>query len=199
MPADSSTNSLPAAIPARRTTGRPSLYRSEYDDLAFNYCLLGATNEDLARCFDVSRDTVQVWLATLDTFSDAVKRGREAADARVARSLFTRATGATAKTQKPVILKDGNGGQRIEIVEYVEAYPPDTVAGIFWLKNRRPDLWRDKQDVDLSVTGRIARIPDDERTAKALELLKRLAGDSTPGVQAGPVIDVEPEPTKQSE
>lgn len=27
---------------------------------------------------------------------------------------------------------------------------PDTTAAIFWLKNRRPDLWRDKQHTELS-------------------------------------------------
>ena len=26
-------------------------------------------------------------------------------------------------------------------------YPPDPVSGIFWLKNRQPDKWRDRKEV----------------------------------------------------
>jgi hypothetical protein len=29
-------------------------------------------------------------------------------------------------------------------------YPPDTTAAIFWLKNRRPDLWRDRNQTELT-------------------------------------------------
>lgn len=32
----------------------------------------------------------------------------------------------------------------------VKEVVPDTTAQIFWLKNRRPDRWRDKQDMELS-------------------------------------------------
>ena len=36
------------------------------------------------------------------------------------------------------------------MVDYVEHYPPDTTACIFWLKNRQPALWRDKVQQELS-------------------------------------------------
>ena len=43
------------------------------------------------------------------------------------------------------------------VVEYTEEvhYPPDTVAMIFWLKNRRPDKWRDRQEIEQHNTGEI--------------------------------------------
>lgn len=31
--------------------------------------------------------------------------------------------------------------------DFIEHFPPDTTAMIFWLKNRQPDKWRDKRDV----------------------------------------------------
>jgi hypothetical protein len=37
------------------------------------------------------------------------------------------------------------------IVPTVKNYPPDTTAVIFWLKNRRPDEWRDKIDHGISA------------------------------------------------
>lgn len=33
-------------------------------------------------------------------------------------------------------------------MEYIEHYPPDTTAAIFWLKNRQPAKWRDKKEVE---------------------------------------------------
>ena len=46
---------------------------------------------------------------------------------------------------------------------------PDVRAQIFWLKNRRPDLWRDKQEIDHTADGetmsyvKIFELPDDGR------------------------------------
>src|SRR5690349_17441895 len=74
-------------------TGRPTLYRDEYPEQARKYCLLGATNADLARLFDVAGSTIDKWIAEIPAFSGAVKAGREEADAKVAESLFRRATG----------------------------------------------------------------------------------------------------------
>lgn len=31
--------------------------------------------------------------------------------------------------------------ERVEIVELEQEVPPDTTAGIFWLKNRKPEQW----------------------------------------------------------
>src|SRR5271156_4205245 len=42
-------------------------------------------------------------------------------------------------------------GTHIERLEYIEYYPPDTAAMCFWLKNRRPDRWRDVQQLDSQV------------------------------------------------
>ena len=42
-------------------------------------------------------------------------------------------------------------------------YPPDTTAGIFWLKNRKPAEWRDKQEVEHSGNVTIQASPLDER------------------------------------
>ena len=59
--------------------GQPTSYKPEYDELAHNYCLLGATNEVLAGFFGVTRRTIQNWIATHPDFANAVYRGRAAA------------------------------------------------------------------------------------------------------------------------
>jgi len=66
--------------------------------------------------------------------------GREEADAKVAASLYHRANGYSHKAEKIAFDKDGNELR----AEYVEHYPPDTASMIFWLKNRRHDLWKNE-------------------------------------------------------
>lgn len=124
------------------TGGRPTLYRSEYADQAQKYCLLGATNEDLAQFFDVSVTTIKNWMRDHEEFLAAIKNGKEIADARVAESLFKRANGFVAPDTHFAVI---NG----EVVETPteKVYPPDTTACIFWLKNRQPGKWRDKVEI----------------------------------------------------
>lgn len=98
--------------------GRPTKYKAEFNERVYGACLLGATNEDLAKVLDVSVATVKNWLNSEPEFLASVKRGREEADEKVVQSLYNTAL-------------EGN-----------------TTAQIFWLKNRQKRQWRDKQEVD---------------------------------------------------
>lgn len=130
-----------------KPAGRPTLYKQEYADLAFKFCLLGATNADLARNFEVHISSIDEWIATRTEFSSAIKKGKEEADAKVASRLFARAMGYEQKAVK--ISSNPDGAEHI--TEYIERFPPETAACIFWLKNRQPGKWRDK--IDQSITG----------------------------------------------
>ena len=55
--------------------GNPSLYKPDYCELAHNYCLLGATNEELASFFDVVRSSIDNWIASHPEFAKAVHDG----------------------------------------------------------------------------------------------------------------------------
>jgi hypothetical protein len=118
--------------------GRPTAYKPEYCELAHNYCLLGATAEELAGFFDVTRGTINNWIATIPEFATALREGRDLADARVARKLFTRAMGYDRKVERTVWHR---GEERT--VSNTLHYPPDTHACIFWLRNRRRRTWRE--------------------------------------------------------
>lgn len=121
--------------------GRPSDYREEYAEQAYNYCLLGATDAQLAVFFDVSETTINNWKLQYPEFLESLKRGKEMADAKVAQALFHRATGYS---HPDVDIKMFEGS--IIQTETVKHYPPDATSMIFWLKNRQPQLWREKRE-----------------------------------------------------
>lgn len=115
--------------------------------------LLGATDKELAQAAGVSEVTINAWKREHPDFLKSLKDGKAVADANVAKSLYRRALGYAHPAVKILAVARGNNqGSDVEQVPYVERYPPDTVAAMFWLKNRRPDLWRDKQDVEHSGT-----------------------------------------------
>jgi DNA-binding XRE family transcriptional regulator len=122
---------------------RPSSYKAEFAEQALKLCRLGATDADLAGFFDVSEQTINAWKKAHEAFLESLKAGKALADAEVADKLYRRATGYEHSAVK--IVANATTGQE-HIVPYTERYPPDTTAAIFWLKNRRPDLWRDKVD-----------------------------------------------------
>ncbi|MDH1341898.1 terminase [Ectopseudomonas oleovorans] len=131
----------------KRERGRPTLYRAEYAEQARKLCRLGATDKELADFFAVDEATINRWKVAHPHFCESLKAGKQIADAEVADKLFQRATGYEHKAVK--IVADAKTGAEHQ-VEYVERYAPDTTAIIFWLKNRRPDLWRDRIDNTLS-------------------------------------------------
>jgi DNA-binding XRE family transcriptional regulator len=111
--------------------------------------LLGATDKELADFFGVSEQTLNAWKQAHPAFLESLKAGKEMADSMVADRLFKRATGYEHEAVK--IVADAKTGQE-HIVPYVERYPPDTTACIFWLKNRQRGKWRDR--IDNEHTGR---------------------------------------------
>ena len=120
--------------------GRPTSYRESFAGQAAKLCKLGATDADLADFFGVSIRTTQRWQAEFPAFCRALKLGKEQADQRVERSLFQRAIGYTRDNLK--IFMPAGATEPIE-APYREEVPPDVTACIFWLKNRKPEQWRD--------------------------------------------------------
>jgi hypothetical protein len=118
--------------------GRPSLYQPEFAGQAFELCLAGATNRDLADTFEVGHSTIDNWLQKHPEFAQSVKRGRVLADGRVAHGLYSRAIGYTYETTRVVLHR----GELISVPHTVHK-PPDVRACTFWLRNRCPQQWRD--------------------------------------------------------
>lgn len=153
-------------------TGRPTDYRPEFCQEVEKLCTTGATDSEIAEYFDVSDRTIYRWKALYPEFCQALKSGKALADERVERSLYHKAIGYTFQSEK--VFQFQGAIVRAETTEHV---PPDTTAGIFWLKNRRPDVWRDKSEVLHRHTTET--MSDDD--------LERVAAGGSAGVNKAPL------------
>lgn len=122
--------------------------------------LLGGTTADLACALDVTSRGLEKRHGELVRI---VKESKAEADAQVEKSLFKRAVGYSCPDTHFSTFE----GQVIA-TPYTKHYPPSEVACIFWLKNRKPDQWREKSEVHLQTE--IAGLPD-----KVLSGLRKLA------------------------
>lgn len=121
--------------------GRPTDYKEEYDGQARKLCLLGATDAEMADFFGVVESTINLWKLEHPTFSESIKEGKRLADSNVADRLYQRAMGFEHDSEEIKVI-----GAEVQRVPIRKIYPPDTVAAIFWLKNRQKDKWRDKTE-----------------------------------------------------
>lgn len=152
--------------------GRPSDYGEEFCEEARKFCENGATDIEVADYLEISVATLYRWKGKYPEFCEALKAGKSVADERVERSLYHKALGYTFDAVKIMQYE----GEPV-VVPYREHVPPDTTAAIFWLKNRRPELWRDKSEVHFRHT--IEKMSDDE--------LERIAAGRSEGVVKAPV------------
>ena len=84
-------------------------------------CRNGATMQDIAKVIGISKTTLYKWQKDSELIYKALTTGKDIADALVENALFTKAI-------------TGN-----------------VLAQIFWLKNRRPDKWRDKVEHEIQA------------------------------------------------
>lgn len=90
----------------------------------------GLTDEQIAHNCGITATTLYDWKNRFTEISEALKRGKEVVDYQVENALLKKAIGG------------------------------DTTAQIFWLKNRRPDKWRDKPQEEKQVADTVKVIID---------------------------------------
>ncbi|MBR0081559.1 MAG: helix-turn-helix domain-containing protein [Clostridia bacterium] len=150
----------------------------------------GMTDEAIAKNIGISRSTLSEWKNRYPDISDALNTGAREADAVVENSLFEQTIGKTVTLKRPQKLRekvyDESGKlvgetERIEMVDFQEYVPANVTATIFWLKNRLPDLWRDK--VSTEIGGSIDAVEklsqeDRELFEKAVKRLESYPAES---------------------
>lgn len=119
----------------------------------------GLTYEQIAHNMGITRNTLNEWRNRFKGIDDALKRTREIVDLEVENALYKRAMGYDYDEEIYQRKVDkATGEESMELIKKVTKHvPPDTTAQIFWLKNRKPEEWRDKREVaveaDENTTG----------------------------------------------
>ena len=133
----------------------------------------GWLEKDICKKMDIGHTAWSQLKKAHPELVEALIKGKEDIDVQVENALLKRALGYEYEETKTIVENpDGTAGPRQVRIERVKKHvPPDTVAGIFWMKNRKPALWRDKRELEHSgqVTNPYAALSEDE--------LKRLAQD----------------------
>jgi len=112
-------------------------------------------NKEIARSLGISRAVFYEYQKKYPDFLDSIKRGKAPIDFEVENALLKRAMGYEYE-EVMVKYKPGKGDKGEEkamptvIRKTKKQVIPDVTAQIIWLKNRRPTLWRDKHDLNLT-------------------------------------------------
>src|SRR6516225_3599793 len=164
-----------------RGGGRKTVYSPRMAVVARTCCERGMTDNEIADILGISLATLYRWKLDHPAFARVFKLGKAAADDRVERSLYSRAIGYDYIAEKAAMTRHGQMTMR-----YRAHIPPDTAAAVWYLKNRRPDRWRDAHRHE-HVTSPYDHI---ENAAELRALLIKQA--QALGLIAPPIIDVTP-------
>ncbi len=143
-------------------------YNPEYhDDWAWSLALKGATDQEVAEAFGISRRTVLRWREDYSSFNEAYQRGKDIADAKVKKALYERAVGFEVEDVEETVDIDTKTGEikPVRRRKFKKKVPPDTMAIMYWLNNRSKGEFAQKQEITLDgavKTSPMANLTEDE-------------------------------------
>lgn len=113
----------------------------------------GLIDEQIAKNLGVAYSTFKTYINKFPALSAALKKGKEVVDRQVENALLKRALGYSYEevTHERQYNKEKDEIELVPVKVVTKQVPPDTTAQIFWLKNRRPDKWRDRKELDANV------------------------------------------------
>lgn len=129
----------------------------------------GLTDAQIANEIGISASTFHNWKKKYPEFLESLKGSKDFVDSLVEDCLLKRALGYQYEEVKTISQKNKEGKVDVVRIENVKKQVvPDTTAQIFWLKNRKPEYWRDKVE------------PSGESVESLAETLSKMA-DRLPG------------------
>lgn len=151
------------------------LYNPDYhDDWAWSLALKGATDQELAEAFGVSKRTILRWKNEHPSFAEAYQRGKDVADAKVKKALYQRAIGYEVIEKESTVDVDPKTGESkpVRVKTVTKQIAPDTMAIMYWLNNRSKGEFAQRQEVTLG--GEVKTSPMANLTEDELRKLARL-------------------------
>ncbi len=129
-------------------------YNPEYhDDWGWSLASKGAIDDEIAEAFGISVRTLHRWKQDYPSFAKALAVGKDAANAKVEKSLYKRALGYDIKEKETLVETDKDGNVKpVKVRESSKHVPADSMAIMYWLNNRcrHTGEWSQTQKVELS-------------------------------------------------
>ena len=136
----------------QNNVGRPTKWEDVKEKLFLieNWAKEGLTNADIAKKLDIAMSTFCEYQNKYPEFKEALKKGKEIVDYEVENALLKRALGYSfeEKTYETVYVEEIGSFVEKLTKKVIKEVTPDTTAQIFWLKNRKPELWADKHQIE---------------------------------------------------
>jgi len=149
--------------------GQPTKYNDDFPDKVRE--MIGCTHATMAKNLGIVISTFCVYQNEYKEFSDAVKEADLVTDQIVESMLFKRAVGYDFTETHTEVFPGGE----VKVKTIDKKMAPEVIAQIFWLKNRRPDEWREKTEVGGKIDIEFPTIEAAREEAK--RRLDRLYGD----------------------
>ena len=144
--------------------GRKSKYDPDkHIELVAKYAAEGLIEKDIAHNIGVSVPTLNEWKKKYPKLLAALKENKEVVDKRVESALLKRAEGYQYEETEIIVNQDADGNKKpARIKKIKKQLAPDVTAQIFWLKNRKPGEWRDKQEIEHGNITIEVKLPEDD-------------------------------------
>lgn len=113
----------------------------------------GLNDEQIAHNIGINVSTLYAWKVKYKDFSEALKRGKEVVDILVENALLKSAMGYKFDevVQERIYNPETGESEIVEVKRTTKDVQPNPTSLIFWLKNRQPEKWRDKKNIDAAV------------------------------------------------
>jgi hypothetical protein len=127
--------------------GRSTKYNPDITpQLAKQLARDGLIDKQIAPKLGITLSTFYAWRNKYPEFSEAIKYGKDFTDSLVEDSILKRALGYEIVEEEFKRVCGPLGQKQIRVKKVRKHIPPDVAAAFIWLKNRKPEKWRDKVD-----------------------------------------------------
>lgn len=145
--------------PIRDTAGQPTKFKEDYPQMLIEHMANGYSFATFGAIVDVSRQTLYKWLEDQPEFQKAYHIGKLKCQIYWERSLKDWQDGKKLRPGAIKVTRDKKTGEEKQKVISMEPTPFNGPSYMFNMKNRFPEDFKDKQEIEHSGPGGSALAP----------------------------------------